>query len=233
MVPAAAAASAFKVYGLPHLTVLALVPLTAGLLILRARRHPDRVRSQNWALAVFMLALFPIALALGWTQGWLTLENAMPCQLCDVTAACAAVALITRRQRWAEIAWFWGIAGTLNGLLTPTVTDEFPAPAFFLFFALHGGVVISAFYLVFGLRLKPERGAVWRVLGWAQVYFVVASLVNFIAGTNYGYLRAKPPQASLLDVLGPWPWYLLALEGVAVIFFNLLYLPFIRCRKPE
>lgn len=226
----APAAHPFQVYGLPHLAVLVLVPLTLVFLIRRARRDPDsrQTRTQNLVLAGVLLALFPIALLLGWTQGWLTLENAMPCQLCDVTAGCAAVALITRRQRWAEIVWFWGIAGTLNGLITPTLTDEFPDPAFFLFFALHGGVVIAAIYLVFGLGLKPQRGAVWRALGWAQVFLATAGLVNLIAGTNYGYLRAKPKVASLLDALGPWPWYILALQGVAVVFFGLLYLPFYR-----
>jgi uncharacterized membrane protein YwaF len=36
----------------------------------------------------------------------------------------------------------------------------------------------------------------------------------------------KPPTASLIDVLGPWPWYLLALEGIAFVIFFILYLPF-------
>jgi hypothetical protein len=33
---------------------------------------------------------------------------------------------------------------------------------------------------------------------------------NVVVGTNYGYLNAKPSAASALDLLGPWPWYLLA-----------------------
>jgi uncharacterized membrane protein YwaF len=40
------------------------------------------------------------------------------------------------------------------------------------------------------------------------------------------YLRAKPPNTSLLDALGPWPWYLAATEFVACGVFLLLYLPF-------
>ena len=40
--------------------------------------------------------------------------------------------------------------------------------------------------------------------------------------------RLKEDQyvTKLFDVLGPWPWYLLTAEVLAVILFALLYLPF-------
>ena len=45
-------------------------------------------------------------------------------------------------------------------------------------------------------------------------------------GTDYMFLRSKPPTASALDLLGPWPWYILACEPVALGCFLLLWLPF-------
>ena len=42
-------------------------------------------------------------------------------------------------------------------------------------------------------------------------------LVNVLTGSNYGYLNATPPGASLLDVMGPWPTYLLVAGSVLAV----------------
>jgi uncharacterized membrane protein YwaF len=57
--------------------------------------------------------------------------------------------------------------------------------------------------------------------------------VNVAFGTNYMYLLRKPSAPTLLDHLGPWPWYLAGAELVGLLLFLLLYLPFRRRRPPE
>jgi hypothetical integral membrane protein (TIGR02206 family) len=51
--------------------------------------------------------------------------------------------------------------------------------------------------------------------------------VNRLTGGNYLFLSRKPEGGSLLDLLGPWPWYILSLEAVALLLFTILYLPFV------
>lgn len=51
--------------------------------------------------------------------------------------------------------------------------------------------------------------------------------VDHLTGVNYGFLLRKPVVASILDYLSDSRWlYILELEGFALLFFAILYLPF-------
>jgi len=50
---------------------------------------------------------------------------------------------------------------------------------------------------------------------------------NEIAGTNYGFLNAKPSTGSILNLLGPWPWYVLAEVGLIAAGWALITWPWV------
>jgi hypothetical integral membrane protein (TIGR02206 family) len=140
--------------------------------------------------------------------------------LADYTAA---FALWTRGPRTSAFTYYVGLSLTLLALITPALTTPFPDPRWFGFWIRHMFVVWAAVYLVWGLGMRPTwrlyRTTVAAVLVWA----VVAYTFNVTMGTNYGYLVDKPTASTPLDLLGPWPWYVvgamaLLLVGWAAVF---------------
>jgi hypothetical integral membrane protein (TIGR02206 family) len=56
-----------------------------------------------------------------------------------------------------------------------------------------------------------------------NVYAGCIYLLNKRIGSNYLYIMKKPENASLLDFLGAWPWYLLWMEVFMIASFLILY----------
>jgi hypothetical integral membrane protein (TIGR02206 family) len=52
--------------------------------------------------------------------------------------------------------------------------------------------------------------------------------VNWLTGANYGFLNRKPEINSVLDVLGPWPWYLLPEIALILGVWALMTWPWVR-----
>jgi hypothetical integral membrane protein (TIGR02206 family) len=59
-----------------------------------------------------------------------------------------------------------------------------------------------------------------------NLYMLLITFVNRAIGSNYLFIAHKPETASLIDVLGPWPWYILIMEGIGILLCLLLYLPY-------
>ena len=158
----------------------------------------------------------------------LVVDNSLPLYLCDVVSLILAAALITRRQRLAEIGYLWGMGGTVQGLLTPTLYFNWDTPEYYAFFVQHGGVPVAASVLVWGLNLKPLPGAFVRAVLLSWAYMAIVMLLNVLIGRNYGFLNGKPEVHTMMDYMGPEPWYLATLNLVAFAFYALLLLPFRR-----
>jgi hypothetical integral membrane protein (TIGR02206 family) len=163
--------------------------------------------------------------------GW-TVQGSLPLALCDVALLVAAAACwFPERALLVELTYFWGLTGTLQAVLTPDLSVGFPQLEFFEFVVGHVGIVVAAFFLVVGLRLAPRPGAVPRVFAITAGYTAFVGVFDWLTGSNYMFLVRIPQSASLLSVLGPWPWYLLSVTGVAIVLLLLLDAPFRRARR--
>jgi hypothetical integral membrane protein (TIGR02206 family) len=180
---------------------LALVPLGRG------QDHPAARRfGRLFAVVVLVVQL---AIQVYSMTRW-RIDHSLPLQLSDLAAYVSAYALWSYR-RWAcTLMYYWGLTLSTQALVTPALRGpDFPDEGFLAFWIIHLLVIWAAIYLTWGRRIGPTwqgfRLTVVVTLCWA-----VAMLVfNHLVGTNYGFLNAKPVQSSLLDLMGPWPWYLI------------------------
>ncbi len=154
------------------------------------------------------------------------LATALPLQLCDAAIFVTALALLLRAQLLVEVTYFWGLAGTIQALITPDLPQHFPSFPFFQYYVAHGGIVTAALFLVVGLHQWPRRDAVVRVLAITIVYVLVVGAIDATTGANYLYLRSKPASGSLLDLLGPWPWYIAWAALIGMAWLVILDAPF-------
>lgn len=216
----------FVLFGPDHLAALALTALVALGLVVAARRWPRAGTALRLALAALLAGTVAVYLVTESRRGPLGLWDVLPLQMCDFLLLLAVFALLTRQRLACELLYFWAGAGTLLAMVTPDLGAGFPDRWFFVFFGFHGLVIAAAALLTFGLRLSPGPGAPRRAFLLTNAYAAVVGLVDALSGANYLYLRAKPTAATLLDALGPWPVYILAVEVLALGLFLVLGLPF-------
>jgi hypothetical integral membrane protein (TIGR02206 family) len=223
------APNAFQLFGVAHLIVIALtisLPFILAAFVRKSRwARTERVVGRLLALLLlFNYVAFEIYLAS--TGGW-AWQKALPFHLCNWAMVVIIVALLTGRARWLEVAYFWGIGGTLQAVLTPELKYAFPDIHFLNFFIAHSGIVVAIAFMMIVKRFRPHWISIVRVFAWTELYFVITITIDLVTGENYGYLLHQPEAASLLDVLSHERLiYILEMHLLALIFFVVLYLPF-------
>lgn len=209
----------------PHLAALAVLVLSVGLAVWAPRRHPG-----SWTVPAARALAFLIFA--GWAGeyvadvllGTWSIRYDLPLQLTDAISMTGILALLTRRMLFVELVYFWSLTATLQATVTPDLAQNFPSVYYFTYFAYHIGAIAGGCFLVLGCRMYPRPGAIWRVYAATFAFTVVAALSDVITGGNYMFLSEKPEYSSLLDVLGPWPWYIVSTAALALALLALVKL---------
>jgi hypothetical integral membrane protein (TIGR02206 family) len=218
----------FVFLGGAHLAALVILLLINLAIILYRRRFTLQTRK------TFRLGLATLLLVneLSWhvwnyAVGQWTLQTMLPLHICSLLVFASAWMLAVKSFTIYEFAYFLGIGAAFQAVMTPDLgIYGFPHYRFFQTFISHGGIVTAALYMTLVEGFRPTWKSLVKVAVWGNVYLLVVTGINLLIGSNYMFTLHKPPTASLFDVLGPWPIYLLAAEGIAAVVFLLLYLPF-------
>ena len=148
----------------------------------------------------------------------------LPLHLCYVVGVVTPLAMTWRNHTAFEFVYYCGCSGVLQACISPADVGSYPHFDFFRFWMLHTGVILSAVYAVVVYRMQPTAKGVHRTWLIVLAYLGLAICVNLALSTNYFYICVKPPQ-SLLDYLGPWPWYVLVAIPLAYVLIGVGYVP--------
>jgi hypothetical integral membrane protein (TIGR02206 family) len=225
---------AFVQGGIAHLSAILVIIV----MIFAAWRFPFS-KKHRWVIRIgmaFLLLVNEIFWHLwhAYFNLW-TLQTLLPLNLCNLMVIVSVLTLITRNQIGYEFIYLLGIPAAMQVLITPALGSwGFPHILFFQIFISHGGIVFAALFLTLSERMQPEGwGAVRRVVLWATLYAAVIFILNQYLGSNYLFLAYKPPAVTLLDYIGPWPWYIISMEVIGLLLVVVLYLPFHLKRFPN
>ena len=223
-----AAEHTFSPYGPSHWLVLGVVAAGAVLLIWSGRRHRDTrasvTFSRTFAVVILVFALSMQVYRL--LPGQWDINISLPLHVSDLTWITAAHALWTRRRWSYSLTYYWGLTLNTQAMVTPALdAPDFPHIDFIDFWTQHTLVLWAAIYLTWGLGMRPNWHSYATAVSATLVWVVVVLGFNSVAGTNYGFLNAKPDNPSLLDLMGDWPWYLGVEIVVGVLAWALITLP--------
>ncbi len=216
----------FVLFGTWHLVAL-LVILLINLAMLGFRRTSEKTRRiVRWSMAITLWldeASWHI-----WNIYWGHWTVAqLPLHICSLLIWLTGFMLIFKVRRIYEFAYFIGIGGAMQALLTPDAgIYGFPHFRIFQTMISHGLLLTSAIYMTTVEGFRPTWKSLWRVVIGLNIYAILIYPVNLLLGTDFLYINSKPATASLLDALPRWPYYLIFMELIGLAIFLLLYLPF-------
>jgi len=218
----------FILFSLQHWIAILCI-IVAGVIIISLQRNagPQSRKRLRWTLAIILIINETTWQLWNLFTGQWTIQTMLPLHLCSALVWLSAYMLISKNRTIYEFAYLIGIAGALQAILTPDLGQyAFPHYRYFQVFVSHGCIIISALYMTIVEGFRPTWQSVKRVAIYGNIYLVAVFILNILIKSNYLFVAHKPETASLLDMLPPWPIYILVIELLAAIFILLFYAPF-------
>ena len=218
----------FETFSVEHIITLAFC-LSIIIFIPRyANRKLNETQQRKLGafLGWLIAGTYIINLLLLLASGNFDVKTDLPLQLCRFTNLAIVLVMVWRKYFWFEIIFFWAFAGMLQASFTPELEHGFPHWFFIRYWLGHPGVILCMVYAVVVFKFRPTLKSLGKSFVAVNVFMILIVGFNYLLDANYLWLRHKPVFPTLMDFCGPWPYYIIVLELLALIHFMLAYLPF-------
>lgn len=217
----------FEMFSVSHFVILSILFLGSwGIFLFR-----NRLKRKNWRGFEMGFAVSLIVMELSYhiwmiVNGLWDIRYSIPLELCSISLILTVLLLLTRSKLVYEILLFTALLGASQALFTPLLDFDFPHFRFFHFFYTHLMMIWTVFYFTWVKGYRPTIWSVVKLFVFLNMLMPIIMFINKQVAGNYMFLSHKPASASLLDVLGPYPYYIFSMEGLLITLSLLIWLIF-------
>jgi len=219
--------SNFQMWGMTHIvTIIFIIVCLFALFVFKKTLLPYRRKIRitvGWTLIISRLSLDIWYLS---TSQW-SVKSSLPFELCSIASIMCAIMLLTKNKSLFEVFYFIALAGAFQAIVTPDLNFGFPQFRYIQFFLDHFLLIAAPLMMISLYDFKVTHRSIIKSFLTLNGIAAIVFCINIIFSSNYMFLSHKPNSASLLDFLGPYPFYLISLELVALLIFSMLYLPIV------
>ncbi|MEC9488293.1 MAG: TIGR02206 family membrane protein [Halanaerobium sp.] len=224
------AAKPFVLFSLPHL--LTIFGLGLVIFLIYHFRHKLREDGVNRIFRYSLVGLLFLAeFSLNiWRISWgiWDIQTSLPFHLCGVGIIFSSIMLLTRKYLLYELTYFWGLIGAFLAIVIPPLEVTYTNYRFWQFMLGHGAIVMAVYFMIAVEGYRPYFKSILKAFLFTNIYMGIMAAFDYLTGANYLYLCARPEGAAgmVFSFFGPWPWYLISLEVLALSLFFIYYLPY-------
>ena len=161
-----------------------------------------------------------------------TVAELLPLHLCPIAIILSIFMMFFHSEVLFQPVYFWSI-GAFFAILMPDIRDGMSNFASQSFFITHFFILFSTAYAFVHFRFRPTKaGFLCSFLLLVTLAFIMY-FVNNKLGTNFLYVNHPPVTKSLMDFMGPWPYYIFSLAGIDIAISFFMYLPFRKNKKSK
>ncbi len=218
--------SGFILFGTEHFIALGL-GVFSSLIILILAYCMDKKNRVNFFRAITLLILgIKIAeLLYRYYYNGESYIYLLPLHLCNLSLILAILTSFFKSSTFFQPLYFWG-AGAIFALITPELNNDFSDVLSISFFVTHFFIILSVIYTMLFFKFRPTKVGVVSSFILVNLIALGVFYINKKLGTNYLYVNRIPNTSTLLDVLGPWPYYIISVEMLYLLVSFILYYPF-------
>ncbi|WP_425391257.1 TIGR02206 family membrane protein [Ekhidna sp.] len=216
----------FRPYGLSYFISILVLIVVGYLLIELGKKSAGPKRDFIFKVIASIVSLSIIAWAIiEIALDRFYIESDLPLIFCNLIGLFLPIFAFYRKQWLFDILYYIIMAGAVMSVLTPALKQAYPHYEAFKFWIVHGGLVIFILYQMIVYGYWPTRKGILTSFLFIQAYVLFIIGVNYILDANYLFLWEKPTTASILDILGPWPYYIIIMDLILLPYFFILYAP--------